>query len=376
MTQIAIISHDERFVEQVKACGAMPTRRTLADFDQYARANEAPRAVILDARGAALPTSLSAYCKQHPTSRVAIVMKSLDPTLMLEAMRAGVTECIAEPITGQVLEDALGRLLADETAEPAGQVYAFIGAKGGVGTSTLAVNTAVSLARVQKAEALLIDLHAGYGDDALLLGTEPRFSVVDALENVHKVDASFFSGIIEKTTAKVHLLGAGTKPLRGATDEARVRALIEAAARTYRTTVLDVPRVDAAILNTLDAAGKLVVVTTQELGALRAAGVLAEQLRQRYGNGRVEVVLNRADRHSMITHADVERAAGNSVTHLIPSCYREAIEALNSGRPSALEPGSRLGAAFQSLSRDLAGMAKERTERSTGVLTRFVLRRA
>jgi Flp pilus assembly CpaE family ATPase len=142
----------------------------------------------------------------------------------------------------------------------------------------------------------------------------------------------------------VHLLGAGTKPLRGATDEARVRALIEAAARTYRTTVLDVPRVDAAILNTLDAVGKLVVVTTQELGALRAAGVLAEQLRQRYGSGRVEVVLNRADRHSMITHADVERAAGDSVTHLIPSCYREAIEALNSGRPSALEPGSRLGA--------------------------------
>jgi pilus assembly protein CpaE len=126
-------------------------------------------------------------------------MKSLDPTLMLEAMRAGVTECIAEPITGQVLEDALGRLLAEEIAEPAGQVYAFIGAKGGVGTSTLAVNTAVSLARVQKAEALLIDLHAGYGDDALLLGTEPRFSVVDALDNVHKVDASFFSGIIEKT---------------------------------------------------------------------------------------------------------------------------------------------------------------------------------
>ena len=376
MTQIAIISHDERFVEQVKACGATPTRHTLADFDQYARANEAPRAVILDARGSALPASLSAYCKQHPASRVAIVMKSLDPTLMLEAMRAGVTECIAEPITGHVLEDALDRLLAEETAEPAGQVYAFIGAKGGVGTSTLAVNTAVSLARVQKAEALLIDLHAGYGDDALLLGTEPRFSVVDALDNVHKVDASFFSGIIEKTTAKVHLLGAGTKPLRGATDESRMRALIEAAARAYRTTVLDVPRVDAAILNTLDAASKLVVVTTQELGALRAAGQLAEQLRQRYGATRVQVVLNRADRQSMITHADVERAAGDSVKQHIPSCYREAIEALNSGRPSALEPGSRLGAAFQSLARDLAGIAKERTERQSGVLTRFVLRRA
>jgi pilus assembly protein CpaE len=376
VTQIAIISHDERFVEQVHACGATPIRYTLADFDKFAKAPEAPRSVIVDIRGSVLPASLSAYCKQHPTSRVAIVMKSLDPTLMLEAMRAGVTECIAEPITGHVLEEALDRLRVEDASEPAGQVYAFVGAKGGVGTSTLAVNTAVSLARVHNADALLIDLHAGYGEDALLLGSEPRFSVVDALENVDKVDSSFFSGIIEKTTARVHLLGGGTKPMRGATDEARVRVLIEAAARTYRTTVLDVPRFDAAILNTLDAATKLVVVTTQELGSLRAAGQVAEQLRQRYGSGRVQVVLNRADRLSMISHADVERAAGSSVKQLIPSCYREAIEALNSGRPPALEPNSRLGTAFQTLARDLAGIAKERTERQSGVLTRLVLRRA
>jgi MinD-like ATPase involved in chromosome partitioning or flagellar assembly len=64
------------------------------------------------------------------------------------------------------------------------------------------------------------------------------------------------------------------------------------------------------------------------------------------------------------------------VKQLIPSCYREAIEALNSGRPPALEPNSRLGTAFQTLARDLAGIAKERTERQSGVLTRLVLRRA
>ena len=79
-----------------------------------------------------------------------------------------------------------------------------------------------------------------------------------------------------------------------------------------------------------------------------------------------------------VSRATVSRVVNGSpkVSPEITTAVREAIEALNSGRPSALEPGSRLGAAFQSLARDLAGIAKERTERQSGVLTRFVLRRA
>ena len=120
----------------------------------------------------------------------------------------------------------------------------------------------------------------------------------------------------------------------------------------------------------------LVVVTSQEIGSLRHAGTLAETLRQRYGAPRVKVVVNRFERDAVIAHADVERAVGGAVQHMIPSDYRSAVEALNAGRPIVLEDGTRLGSAVRALARDLAGIRKEAAERSTGVLGRLAWRRA
>ena len=83
-----------------------------------------------------------------------------------------------------------------DTDAGASQVFAFIGAKGGVGTSTLAVNTAASLARDNKGQVLLIDLHHSQGDAAIFLGAEPRFSVIDALENSHRLDEALFRSMV------------------------------------------------------------------------------------------------------------------------------------------------------------------------------------
>ena len=376
MTQIAIITDDNSLIDQFRAHRVTPVPITLGELEAC-DATDAPKAVVVDLRRSGhLPSAVPAFCRLHPTARVALVVKALEPAFMLEAMRAGASECIPEPITAQVVDDALRRMLADVTTESSGQVIAFVGAKGGVGTTTLAVNSAAALAKSANGDVLLVDLNIGRGDAALLLGAEPRFSIVDALENVHKVDASFFAGVVEKTPSGVHLLSSGTDRLQPAIAEHRLRVLLEAAARTYRVTVLDVPRFDAAVLNTLDVATRIAVITTQELASLRHAGSLSDSVRQRYGDARVTVILNRGDRDAMITHADVERTTGVSVTHRIPSEYRAAIEAVNAGRPLVLESQNRLATACRTLARDLAGLSKERTARQSSVLTRFVLRRA
>jgi pilus assembly protein CpaE len=376
VTQIAIITDDDSLVDQFRARRVTPVRITLSELEACG-IDDAPRAVVVDLRRSGhLPSAVPVFCRLHPSARVALVVKALEPAFMLEAMRAGASECIPEPISPQALDDALRRMLADAATEGSGQLIALVGAKGGVGTTTLAVNTAAALAKVSGGDVLLVDVNIGRGDAALLLGADPRFSTADALENVHKVDASFLSGVVEKTASGVHLLSSGTDRLLPAIDEDRLRALLDMAARTYRVTVLDVPRADPAILNTLDMATRLGVVTTQELASLRHAGPLADSLRQRYGAARVTVILNRGDRDSVIPHADVERATGGSVTHRIPSDYRAATEAVNAGRPFVLETQNRLSAVCRTLARDLAGLSKERTARQSNVLTRFVLRRA
>jgi pilus assembly protein CpaE len=268
------------------------------------------------------------------------------------------------------------RRVLTNTPVTSGQVFAFVGAKGGVGTTTLAVNTAAALGRSARSDALMMDLHMGHGDGAVFLGVEPRFSVADALDNIQRVDQSYFAGIIEKTRVGIHLLASSARPLRTPLDGKRVRTLLDTAAQAYRTTVLDVSRADATILDALDAAAAIVVVTSQELASLRNAIPMTESLRHRYGAGRVKVVINRFQQESAVAAADIERALGGAVHHKIPSDYRAAVEAQNAGRPIVLEDDGRLAKALKTFAKDLAGLGKERAERSTGVLARLAWRRA
>jgi pilus assembly protein CpaE len=377
VTQIAVLSVDERLVEALRTSGLNATRIDQAALAAYSRENQAPQVLVVDVRGQDhLPPGLAAFRRQHPGAGAVLVVSSLDPRLMLEGMRAGVNECVTEPITAKALDEAVRRVLTSAIPEPAGQLFAFVGAKGGVGTSTLAVNTAAALGHVARGHVLLIDLHIGHGDDAVFLGVEPRFSVLDALENIERADESFFAGIVEKTEAGVHLLASPNRPRPGAVDARRARALLESAARMYKVSVLDVPRSDMTMLDSLDAATTIVVVTSQEIASLRNAARMAEMLRQRYGATRVKVVINRFQRDATIAHEDVERAIGGTVKHLIPSDYKRALEALNAGRPVVLDKESRLAAAFLAFARDLAGIVKERVERPSGVLGRLAWRRA
>ena len=374
--QIAVLTGDDRLVEMLRSSGLKAGRIDATEMAAYARADEVPQLLVVDVRGRdQLPAGLSVFRRQHSDVGVVMVVSSLDPRLMLEAMRAGVSECVTEPLTAQALDEAVRRLLTN-TTEAAGQVFAFVGAKGGVGTTTMAVNTAAALGRVVKGEVLLIDMHMGHGDGAVFLGVEPRFSIIDALENIHRMDESFFAGVVEKTEMGVHLLASSPRPRQVSVDAGKIRALLEAASKMYRTTVLDVPRSDMTILDSLDVATTTVVVTSQEITSLRNAAHLAETLRTRYGTGLVKMAINRFHRDSVIAHADIERAVGGPVEHLIPSDYRSAIKALNAGQPLVMDKETKLGLAFRKFARDLAGVAKEPVERPAGMLGLMAWRRA
>jgi pilus assembly protein CpaE len=359
----------------LRAAGVQATRLDREAYPAKLHA-ASPAALIVDVRGQSqLPAALSAFRKEHPAASVILVTSTLDPRLMLDAMRAGVNECVQEPITPETLNQAIRKVVSGSQPQPTGQVFAFVGAKGGVGTTTLSVNTATMLARAGKADVLLIDLHVGHGDAALFLGVEPRFSVIDALENVHRVDESFFGSVVEKTKAGIDLLGSSDRMIAGGIDPQRVRTLLEFAATQYRYTVLDVPRSDVTLLDALEVTSTVVVVTSQELPSLRSAGRLSHMLRARYGAARVMAVMNRFDRRSEIGHADVERVIGDSVKHLIPSDYRLALQALNVGRPVALEKGA-LADSFRSLAGDLGGIVKQKPPSPSSVFGRLAFKRA
>jgi pilus assembly protein CpaE len=223
------------------------------------------------------------------------------------------------------------------------------------------VNVATALAQAAEDErTLLMDFHLSYGDAAVFLGAEPRFSVADAMENTHRLDESFFESLVVRSKAAgVHLLASAERAV-GAVDLRRIATLLQFAATHYRYTLLDVPRSEAAVLDSLEGVASIVIVANQELATVRNAGRIAGTLRQRYGKDRVKIAISRFDKQAEIGAEDVERVVGSPVKYTVPSDYRTALNGLNKGRPVVLDRDNKLTPAFQSMAYDLAGMRAEK----------------
>lgn len=379
-TECVILDPFDRQIEQLLAsCNLRARVAPAAELATLAHpSSRQPGVLVLDLRGGkSIPATLPALKSNHPNTGVLIVAAAAEPALMLEAMRSGVNEFVVEPIAKGDLEAAVTRLLARHRPVVSGELFALLGAKGGVGTTTTAVNVASALGTLGHGKTLLIDLHLAHGDAAVFLGADPRFSVMDALENTHRLDESFLRGLVTPTKSRVDLLASSDRALVGAAGAQEFRALFEIAARVYRYVVVDVPRSDAASLDALDMATRIVVIATQELAAVRGASRIASALRQRYGKDRVHVVVNRFDKHSEITQTDVERVVGSRVRHVVPSDYRRSLQALNEGRPLTMENHNRLASAYADLARDLAGVEpEEKPGEPGGLFSRFSGRRS
>jgi pilus assembly protein CpaE len=316
---------------------------------------EPPAVVLLDLRGTGrVPPSVAEFTARYPAIPVVIVAASLDAVMMRDAINAGTRGVVNEPLTPQDLEAALARVSAPAaSARQPGKILAFIGAKGGVGTTTLAVNVGAAVAQMTKAGTLFIDLNARYADATAYLGAEPRFTVSDALENAHKLDMPFMQGLVVRTSADMDLLAGPARPLPGSATVPRLRALLEFAKREYPYTVLDLPHTEDVVLDALDHTTTIVVVVSQEVTAVRNAARIVTPLRQRYGQERVQIAIGRFDRVAEISDKDVEKALGG-VVRVFTSDFRQALESLNCGRPLVLNGNSRLAGEVKRFVREFA----------------------
>jgi len=353
-------SSDGKLEELVRACGLRPSVASAVDLLALTHPAAAqPDVLIMDIRAhGQVPAALGVVKHQHPETSVVLVVTALTPDVMLNAMRAGVNECVAEPLNVDAIGGAISRIIAQRARHVGGQVFAFVGAKGGVGTTTLAVNVATALAQ-QHHSTLFIDMHPSYGDAAVQLGAEPRFSLTDALDNTHRLDLAFFTGLTAQTRAGLTLLASPDNTPTVPIDPHRIRLLLDFAVRNYRYTVLDLPRSNPAMLDTLEAAESIFVVTNQELASVRGACRVADAMSRRYSPDKVSLVVSRFDKGAEIGMEDIEGVVHAPVRFTFPSDYRVAVQALNEGKPFVLTDRGKLAGAVAQFARQLTGEAAQ-----------------
>ena len=233
-----IVTEDDAFKKhlgRLLRSGAIPV--SVID-DRVARDGTPPDVVLVDARGDASSAMSNIERLRGATPGAAIFAVALvaDPDLILQSMRAGANEFFTwppaeEPFHGAIRRTAARRESA-QGARPPATTLVFFGSKGGAGTTTLAVNCGVELARLSKKATVIVDLKAGLGEVALFLGVRPRFSLLDAIDNLHRLDREFLKELVVKHKSGLEILAGSDQFDRpGAGDAGGIEELLRLLAR-------------------------------------------------------------------------------------------------------------------------------------------------
>jgi pilus assembly protein CpaE len=267
-----------------------------------------------------------------------------------------------ESFHGAVRRSAARREAASASGKPPCVTHAFLGAKGGAGTTTVAVNCGVELARLTKRPTVVVDLKTSLGEVALFLGVRPRFTILDAIENLHRLDKNFLTELVAKHKSGLDILAGSEQFDRpNAQDATGLEELLRVLARTYDYVVIDAGNtISASTAAALYAADTIFLVTNPDVPSIRNAQRLVDRVRQLgAGSERVKVLLNRVSDNHLIAPKQIETALGYGIHHTFSSDYRTVSTALNSGVPLTLTNNSEIAGQFDNFTRHLVGLAAE-----------------
>ena len=355
-----IVSDDDAFKKQIGRtlrAGAIPV--SVID-DRAARDGAAADLIIVDVRGDATSamSNIERLRGGAPGAAIFAVALENNPELILQSMRAGANEFFTWPPADETFHGAVRRTAARrETAagaKPSATTLVFFGAKGGAGTTTTAVNCAVELARLSKRSTVIVDLKPGLGEVALFLGVRPRYSVLDAIDNLHRLDREFLRELVTKHKSGLEILAGSDQFDRpGAADGSPIEELFRLLARQYEYIVVDAgSQISSCATAALYTADTIFLVANPDVPSVRNAQRLLDRVRQLGACGeRVRVLLNRAAEPFPIPPKQIEGALGHPIHHTFPSDYKTVSTALNSGVPLALAGGSDIAAQFDRFTR-------------------------
>ena len=363
-----IISQDEEFRGQAgRLLRSGPTPVSLVD-ERPAREGASPDLVIVDLRRDALlmmPT-IERLRAASPGAGIFAIALMADSDLILQSMRAGANEFFTWPPSNEAFHGAIrrtaGRQESATGAKPGAKTLVFFGAKGGAGTTTLAVNCGVELARISKRPTVIVDLKPGLGEVALFLGVRQRYSILDALDNLHRLDHEFLRELVVKHKSGLEILaGSDHFDRPGAADVAAIEELFRLLALQYQFIVVDAgSQINSCAVAALFAADTMFLVANPDVPSVRNAQRLLDRVRQLGACGeRVRVLLNRAAEPYPIAPKQIEAAIGHPIHHTFPSDYKTVSAALNSGVPLALSGDTDIAAQFGQFTRLVLGPAAD-----------------
>jgi pilus assembly protein CpaE len=223
---------------------------------------------------------LAEHC--DPTSKVVVIGHYNDVGLYRELIRSGISEYVIAPISMADIVSVISSIFVDPEAEPIGRSIAFIGAKGGVGSSTIAHNVAWTMSSLFKSEVVVADLDLAFGTANINFDQDPAQGIAEAVFSPERIDEVYLDRLLATCAEHLSLLAAPSTLDRVYDfDPEAFTQIIDTAQRSAPMLVLDVPHIWSGwSKNTLAKADDVVITATPELANLRNAKNMVDMLKK------------------------------------------------------------------------------------------------
>jgi pilus assembly protein CpaE len=279
------------------------------------------------------------------------------PPNIVASMRAGACEYLDNSAGSEPWLEALTRYSSTRTRVRGGAgkapIFTFLSAKGGAGATTAAVNTAMAL-QLAHGDVVLVDF-APIGHAALHLNLRPQFGVLDALQNLHRLDVSLLDGLMTTTKEGLHLLAGPQQPYPTMATPAELARLFDLLVNHYRYVIIDgSSRLDATTHLLSDLSNAVLVVAQTDVVSLWSAGRIHSFLGEGTGRDHMRMVLNRYKKIPGFTDEDVEQATHCKVWWKVPNAFHAVSPAIDHGTPVVLQESPEISRSYRALAQALS----------------------
>ena len=292
-----------------------------------------------------------------------------DPAVIVAAMRAGAREYLERDSSTDAFVEALGRFSASRTkargSSGRARILAVTNAKGGAGSTTVAVNAAVALEQ-SHGRTVVVDF-ALLGHAALHLNVRPSFGIADALQNLHRMDSALLQSFVTECRGGLHLLAGTQQPLQLAPSAAELARLFDLLVSHFEYLIIDCSnRTDALFRMIADLANAVLLVTQADVVSLWSAARMHAFLEQGSGRDRVRLVVNRFKKIPGFDDEDIQKVTNCKLLWKLPNSFHSAGPAIDKGSPVAYHETSELGRSYHALAGVLAGASSSENSMDLG----------
>ncbi len=339
------------------------------------REGAAPRILILDLADSTAPIAeLSAARAVGGVDLKLLALGTVnDVALFRDLLAAGASDYLVKPLTREAIALGLEKQATGAGGGPGaglGQIIAFIGSRGGVGTTTTAVGCAWLLSDKRKENTALVDLDLHFGTVALNLDTDPGTGLCEALEQPSRIDALFVDRATVKASDTLRILASEAAIAETLMiDAGAIDVLLYELRRKFTWIVIDLPRwVTPTQRLVLAAASRIVIICERSLAGLRDTIRLQTLVREHAPQAQVLMVdAGASGERATVGKSEFEKAVGKSLDVTLSHDAKSAAAATNAGQPLPLAaPRSPVVRELEQLVAALAGTAETQKRKIFG----------